>query len=435
MKKLLSCLAVLSLFVGMIPAARAADYAQADDLPLKLQVGDRVTEAAAFNASYDYNTYVSLRSVAEALNGTAKQFSFRAEYTTGDGQYFSIRTGESYTPLPRNQELKNEEEKLWLGLARNRLFVDGAEKKYYTYLYGEPKDLFISLTDLMLLFDIGAEFTASDAVRLYPEKTFAADLESLKKEGYFDTVNSVLVGNAETGMIRFSVNQGRAFPIASTSKLMTYLLVAEAIDRGALHFSDEVLISPAAEKVSASEDGIIEMHSGDRVPVSQLLDAMLLASSNESAVALAEAVSGTEAEFVKAMNAKAEELHMHSARFFNSNGLPKIRAGTIPAKQQNYMSSKDMFTLVCQILKEHPEITDITAKQYATMEALDYTTANSNPLVFNMSGRVTGLKTGNTKAAGQCLVACDSAGQIVIVLGAEDAASRGRIAEILFRCA
>ena len=95
------------------------------------------------------------------------------------------------------------------------------------------------------------------------------------------------------------------------------------------------------------------------------------------------------------------------------------------------MTAEDLFILASYILNSFPDITNITSQQFASMKSLDYTTANSNPLVFNIGA--TGLKTGSTIASGQCVVACDGSGKIVIVLGAEDGAIRGRAAELLFK--
>ena len=164
-----------------------------------------------------------------------------------------------------------------------------------------------------------------------------------------------------------------------------------------------------------------------------LLYGTILPSGADAALGLAKYVSGSHEAFVELMNSRASELGLTSARFYNCNGLPYIKIGTVQGKLQNSMSSADLFRLTCTVLSECPEITEITSQQFVHLETLDYTTANSNPLVFNLGG-VTGLKTGNTKAAGQCLVACNDAGKVVIVLGAEDAAIRGRVAEILFRC-
>lgn len=157
-----------------------ADYNQMDETALKLRVGNKTREVKAYNASYAFNTFISLRSLAEVLKGTAKQFDFDYYTTQADGEYFAITTGSEYIPVEDKTEKGEEGEKLFLSPARNRLFVDGNEKKYYTYRYGQPDDLYMHITDILLLFDMGAEYTAADVIQLYPDKTFAADLKGCR---------------------------------------------------------------------------------------------------------------------------------------------------------------------------------------------------------------------------------------------------------------
>ena len=172
------------------------------------------------------------------------------------------------------------------------------------------------------------------------------------------------------------------------------------------------------------------------------MDAMMVASSNEAAIALAEHLCGSEDAFVERMNARARELGLYSATMYNCNGLPSYDGGNTPFKRQNKMSAADLFLLTQLILQRYPEITEITSTTLAHMPSLnDYWTANSNPLVYNMTG-ITGLKTGSTDRAGYCLVATmpvQKDGQthnvVLVLLGAETAAVRGQAAEILLRYA
>jgi len=238
-----------------------------------------------------------------------------------------------------------------------------------------------------------------------------------------------------------ALNHGDKVSIASISKLMTYLLFKEAEQRGEVSASASVTISPAVEAVSKAGDGLIPMEAGQSVPVSELLDAMLVASSNEAASAIAEYVAGSQEKFVEKMNLRANELGLTSAEFFTPNGLPIYSDSSIPGKLQNRMNAYDLFLLCAYIMQNFPEITEITSKTYASMPTLEYTTANSNPLLFNMPG-VNGLKTGSTNRAGYCLAASvpvtsgDETHQIILcLLGAEDASERGQAAEILLRFA
>ena len=171
----------------------------------------------------------------------------------------------------------------------------------------------------------------------------------------------------------------------------------------------------------------------------EVLQALLVASSNESAVMLAEHVCGSVEAFVGRMNARAQELGLHSTVFYNPNGLPTYSGGSVSGKIQNVMSTVDVFNLSRYILANFPEITEITSKQLCTLPTMEFNFFNSNHALFNVEG-VTGLKTGFTNRAGSCVVEAlpvTSEGEthnlIVIVLGSETTAERNRIAQILLQ--
>jgi D-alanyl-D-alanine carboxypeptidase len=232
-----------------------------------------------------------------------------------------------------------------------------------------------------------------------------------------------------------------AAPVASISKLMTYLLTMESLKNGSFKTEDTVTVSSAVAAMSQSGDGIIYLEEGQEVTVQELLEAMLVASSNESSVALAELTSGSEEAFVKRMNERAAELGLNSAKFYTSNGLPVYTNDTIPAKLQNVMSPYELFRLCAYLLKVQPQITGITSKTYVNLPSMKYASANSNPLVFNLPG-ITGLKTGSTARAGYCLAASmpvtvkgETHTIVLVLLGAETASERGQMSEILLRFA
>ena len=428
MKRLIAVLLCLALAVLMIPGAAAVEYNLIMKTPLSLCAGGNRLETIAFSASYENNLYVSMRDVASVLSGTEAQFDFGFFSTPVDGDYFAVTQGIPFSGAARGAI---EEEDFSLSLYRNRLFVNGQEKKYYSYRCGNPEDIFLTVTDVMLILDLRAERSGSE-LRFFPGERFTVTIDELEQAGCFETMNSVLVGDAASGKVLYSYRAYNSCPVASTSKLLSCLLIAEAAGRGEISLTDSVIISENAEKLSKSEDGIIKLEAGKAIPLSELLTAMIVASSNESALALAEHLAGSEENFVGLMRRRAAELGLNSAVIYNCNGLPQVSADVFEAKRQNTMNAKDLFTLASVIYREHPEIIEISSMLYARMDALDYTSANSNALVFNVPG-VTGLKTGSTKASGQCLVACSSEGKIVIVLGAEDSAIRNRTAELLMR--
>ena len=432
-------LALIILFSGMFAdSALAAEYNCMDPFYLSVYTGKADgTVVKAYSSNYDYNTYVSLSDTSLALNGTAKQFSFRCAKTPSEGEHFVINTGEEYiSPAASVQE--EHAEQVWLEFRRNRILFDGSDRKYYTYRDGN-NDLYMSLTDIQLMFDVAVDYASDSFINIYPDRPFVPDISALNDIGYFNYLNGVVLGDANTGEILFSRDRNKITSIASTSKLMTYLLIREAADAGSISFDGTVIISGKAEKLSKSADGIISMEAGMEVPVPELIDAMLLASSNESALALAEYAYGSEEAFVEAMNRRAAELHLNSAEFYNPHGLPVYSRSSVQTKLQNRMNALDLFALSCYVINKYPDITQITSKQYVTMPTLEYTTANSNPLVFNMQ-EVSGLKTGSTNRAGYCLAASmpvsvngEIHNFILILLGSETGSERGQQAEMLLR--
>ena len=433
------CLAVLAAGGG---SAFAVEYHFLQPFLITVYVGDTASGVRAYHVGYPNNIYLSLGDLAYALDGSEKQYSIVYGSSTQDGEYHAVRTGQpassggagiSQTPLAERTDV-------WLAIERNRIFVDGADRKYYTIREG-GHDLYMSLIDLQLMLDFTIEKTGDDSIRIFPDMPFEPDYLSLESEGYFAYINSFVLGDADTGVLLCALNHGDKVSIASISKLMTYLLFKEAEQRGEVSASASVTISPAVEAVSKAGDGLIPMEAGQSVPVSELLDAMLVASSNEAASAIAEYVAGSQEKFVEKMNLRANELGLTSAEFFTPNGLPIYSDSSIPGKLQNRMNAYDLFLLCSYIMRNFPEITEITSKAYASMPTLEYTTANSNPLLFNMPG-VNGLKTGSTNRAGYCLAASvpvtsgDETHRIILcLLGAEDASERGQAAEILLRFA
>ena len=439
-RRLLSLLLCAVLLLSLAPAAFAEDGAGPFWIRVQVDGLERETAVHAYDATYPYNSYISLTDLSAALKSTSKRFHLKYSYTEADGSVFNIVTGEATSLGPNEAHPEaTHAGPMELSLRRNRLFVDGKERRYYTARVNQ--DLYMSLVDVQLMLDLTMEYTEAGVLSVYPDRPFAPDLMALQADGYFDVFNGVLIGDADSGELYFSYAATRPAPIASLSKLMSYLLIVEAIHEKKISYQDKVPISKAAEILSKSADGMVELHAGTTVPCHELLEAMLLASSNECCLALAEHVSGSEEAFVASMNQRARELGLRSARFYTPHGLPSYPESGLPIKRQNVMSPTDLFTLSAYILENYPEITDVTGKLYGNMPTLNYTTANSNPLVFNLEG-VTGLKTGSTTRAGYCLVVSlplksgdETHTLIMVLLGSEMADVRGQAAEILLRSA
>ena len=441
--RLFSALLFAALLFALLPAAAMAeDTIFLRPFILTLYTGDSASGVRAYHASYEHNIYLSLSDLSLALDGTEKQFSIAYGKSAQDGEYHTIRTGEPY--LAENSGIKptelDEREDVRLYFKRNRLFVNGEDRKYYTCREG-GYDLYMNLVDVQLMLDLSVQQLSDEVFRVDPQGRFTPDYLSLQAEGYFDALSGFVVADADTGVMLCGKEMYTALPIASITKLMTYLLAKEAMQEGLFLAEDTVPVSRSVAAVAQSGDGIIYLEEGQEVNIRELLEAMLIASSNESSVALAERVAGSEEVFVKLMNAKAAGLGLSSAKFYSSNGLPVYTNGTIPAKIQNVMSPYELFRLCAHVLKTFPEITAITSQAYTNLPSMKYASANSNPLVFNLSG-VNGLKTGSTARAGYCLAASlpvTAKGEthtiILVLLGAETASERGQIAEILLRFA
>ena len=430
---------ILSLLLTAALLLSCGAAAFADPVPFSLQVliGEKTATVRAVQNDFVDNYYLSLSDLSAVLSGTDKAFLFSYQYSDADGEYFTVSTGQSSASssgagAPTASRLSS------FYTSRSRVFVDGAEHRYYTARQGY--DLYMNLTDVQLMLDLPARFT-EEGLRFYPEEQFRPDVPLLGKQGYFESFNAVLLADADTGYVLYGYNADNIVPIASITKLMTYLLLAEAAERGEISFADSVRVSAQAAALSRGADAMVTLAEGRDYPFRELLTTMLLASSNECALALAEHLAGSEEAFVALMNQRAAELGMDNARFYNPHGLPIYLPQAISAKVQNCMSARDLFTLCRILLQKYPEITEITSMQFASMSSIPYVTANSNPAVFNVEG-CSGLKTGSTNKAGFCLAATlpvtvggETHTVVAIVLGSESPEDRNQATEILLRYA
>ena len=292
-----------------------------------------------------------------------------------------------------------------------------SSSNFSLFLVGKSKDCFKKITAILLSIFVvfsftSVLFTTEHAYGESKKQNDAREADSNTKiqEVYkhFDGLHSFIVGNPETGEIYFGDKTTKKVPIASISKLMTYLLVMEAIDNGEISQSGNVVISKEAEETSYSY-GVIGLREGMKTPISDLIEAILIPSSNEAAVALACHVSGSEAEFVNLMNKRAKELGLKNTHFYTASGLPtnlEEDENMLPSQYleiENHSSAEDLFKLASFILKKYPEITKITSKKNITLDQFYFTSRNTNGLV-QKDDRVDGLKTGYTSGAGRCLI-------------------------------
>lgn len=222
-----------------------------------------------------------------------------------------------------------------------------------------------------------------------------------------------------TGMVLQEKNSHDKLPMASVTKVMSMLLIMEAIDSGRIALDTKVTVS---EHANSTKGTSVWLEPGEVFTVNELLKAVSIRSANDATVALAEAVAGSEDLFVEMMNEKAKELGMNDTHFLDCSGL---------TDKGHYSSAYDVALMSRELLLKYPQITEYTRTWNAKFRdnvpgkkaiSLD----NTNKLVRFYDGTV-GLKTGFTEAAGHCLSASAvRKGQqlISVVLGEPDSNTR-----------
>ena len=220
-RKLLSFL-LCAVILLSLPAAAYADSSPAPfELTLLIDGGSDAV-VRAYQESYEGNLYLSLMDLSLALNGTAAQFRLNYNYTNEDGESFTVLPGQAAAPVTGVTRLTVDSRHgvKHLGLARHRFFVGESERKYYSYR-STDRDLYMNLT---------VEVVSENAIRVYPDRPFAPDLEELTAQGYFDVFNGIVLADADTGRALYVNAPNRVLPIASLSKLLGYYLLADAME-------------------------------------------------------------------------------------------------------------------------------------------------------------------------------------------------------------
>ena len=203
---------------------------------------------------------------------------------------------------------------------------------------------------------------------------------------------SAILMEKETGTVLFAKDEHKQLEPASVTKVMTLLLTMEAIDGGQLGYDDMVTASAHACSMGGSQ---IWLKEHEQLSVSDMLKAVCVVSANDCAVALAEAVAGSEDTFVERMNQRAAELGMNDTTFKNATGLPA--AGHVT-------SAYDIALMSRELVLNHPDIRQYTTVWMDTLRNGESQLVNTNRLVRFYEG-ATGLKTGSTDSALYCLSA------------------------------
>ena len=235
-----------------------------------------------------------------------------------------------------------------------------------------------------------------------------------------DAAAAVLM-EKETGTVLYEQEAHKKLEPASVTKVMTLLLVMEAVDSGALSTQDVVTVSPRAASMGGSQ---VYLKEGEQMTVDDLLKAVAVASGNDAAVALAEHLAGSEEAFVARMNQKAAELGMADTCFVNCTGLPA--AGHLT-------SAYDIALMSRALILEHPSVRAYTTIWMDSLRGGQFQLTNTNKLIRFYQG-ATGLKTGSTDAAGYCLSATaerDGMELIAVVLKSPTSETRSAAASAL----
>lgn len=226
-------------------------------------------------------------------------------------------------------------------------------------------------------------------------------------------VKSAILMERSTGTVLFEVNADEPMPPASITKVMTLLLVMEAIEEGTLSMETEVTASEHACSMGGSQ---IWLEPGEVFTVHELLKAAAISSANDACVALAEAVCGSEEVFVEKMNRRARELGMKNTVFQNCSGLDAV----------GHLSTARDIAIMSSELLNHPEIKNYSTVWMDSLRNGETELTNTNRLVRFYKG-CTGLKTGSTDEAGCCLSASaerDGMELISVTLGSPNTEAR-----------
>ena len=210
------------------------------------------------------------------------------------------------------------------------------------------------------------------------------------------TCKSAVLMEASTGKLLYAHNPDEALPPASVTKVMTLLLVMEAIDSGSLNYTDTVTASANAASMGGSQ---IYLKEGETMSVEDLLKSVVIASANDAAVALAEHIAGSEEAFVAKMNERASELGMLSTKFENTNGLDDTTT-------EHLTSARDIAIMSRELIK-HRKILEYSSIWMDSIRSGSFGLTNTNRLIRFYNG-ATGLKTGSTSRAGFCISATAS---------------------------
>ncbi len=234
------------------------------------------------------------------------------------------------------------------------------------------------------------------------------------------TAGSAILTEATSGRVLFEKDPDMRMAPASITKIMTMLLVMEAVEGGKARLDDTVVASERAMEMGGSQ---IWLEAGEEMSLSDLMKAIAIVSANDASVAVAEHIAGSEESFVDMMNLRAKELEMTGTNFVNTTGLPH---------PDHYTTARDI-AIMSRALLHHPQVHEWFTTWIDYLRDGKNILVNTNRLVKSYQG-VDGLKTGFTEEAGYCLAATVRRGAlrlISVVLNVSDSQQRFKEAAAL----
>lgn len=272
----------------------------------------------------------------------------------------------------------------------------------------------VIVLSLIVSFILNAAFLPVMAAKTDDSaKSTAAKASDTSKAFDLKAKASVLM-DIDSGNILYEKNIHEKLPIASITKVMSMLLVMEALDSGKITYEDMVPVSEHSYDMGGSQ---VYLKPGEEFTVLEMMKAVAIHSANDATVALAEKISGSEDAFVAMMNEKARELGMNDTNFLDCTGL---------TDDNHYSSALDVATMSRELIRKHPKVLEITSVWHDTFRNGLFSLDNTNKLIRSYQG-ANGLKTGFTTKAGHCLSASAKRNNlqlIAVVLGEPDSDTR-----------
>lgn len=222
--------------------------------------------------------------------------------------------------------------------------------------------------------------------------------ESAESQALVEAPSAVLM-ETETGTIIFQKDMDTRRSPASVTKIMTLILIFDAIENGALKLADSVTTSAYAKSMGGSQ---VFLEEGETQSVETMIKCIVIASGNDASVAMAEHIAGSEQEFVRQMNAKAKELGMENTNFEDCCGLTD--------SSSHYTTARDIAVMSRELITKYPQVLEYSSiwmediVHETRKGSSKFTLANTNKLLRSFEGCV-GLKTGSTSVAKYCLSA------------------------------